>query len=342
MLECNCGCKRNTDINDIISCSVCGQSFYYQCVSFNLANFKRLSKKNIKNWKCVTCQRSNTQGKMTTELRDEIIKEVKHLFLSEFNALKIELKNEIRATNESIKEIQNSLNVFSAQIDDFSNKLEAFETENRKLQTQNIQLEQRVYEVETQLVELQQYSRINNLEINGIPTTANENVYEIINDISKTLKIKDPQEGINIAHRLQPNKKNKSSPTILVSFNNRLTKHKWMSGYKKCLAELRKNSMNTTEHLFRTKMINKNLPDGPVYLGDQLSKYYKDLLHETKIFAKESGMKYVWVRDCKIYIRKDDKARSTRIANLKELNDLRLKWKNGVASVNEQCVARND
>ncbi|RZF37580.1 hypothetical protein LSTR_LSTR016142, partial [Laodelphax striatellus] len=95
----------------------------------------------------------------------------------------------------------------------------------------------------------------------------------------------------------------------------------WIISYKKFLSDRRKNNEKDG---FRTSHINKNLPDAPVYINENLSPYYRNLLKETKSFAKENNFMFTWVRNGKIYVRKNENSRAIRIMNMCELENFKL------------------
>lgn len=55
--------------------------------------------------------------------------------------------------------------------------------------------------------ELEQYSRENNVIINGIPFHNDENVHELVMGVANTLNVTLHESDINIAHRLQTNRR---------------------------------------------------------------------------------------------------------------------------------------
>lgn len=82
-----------------------------------------------------------------------------------------------------------------------------------------------------------------------------------------------------------------------------------MNKYQNVLSNLRKNSENVNfNHPFRTRHVTEKLLSRPVYLGDQLNKYHRGFLFETKKLAKEKGIKFVWVLNYLMHIRKREDA----------------------------------
>ncbi|XP_039287715.1 uncharacterized protein LOC120352090 [Nilaparvata lugens] len=228
-------------------------------------------------------------------------------------------REELKKTNDTVSELRHSVELFSAKIDDYNLLIDNFKAEHGEMKKENEKLARRVHEMEVQIVELQQYSRSNNLEIHGIPQTPNEDVYGIIEDLSKALDFENDVSKIDVAHRVPTNNK-KTIPPILIRFNNRSEKNNWFSRYKQVQKDLRK--MQPPGQL-RTTAVNRNLQDGPVYINENLSAYYRGLLMEAKHFAKENGYRYTWVMNGKIYLRKQEDSRPIRLVSHADLDTLK-------------------
>lgn len=83
--------------------------------------------------------------------------------------------------------------------------------------------------MQQEVLDLQQYTRRNNLEIVGVPTTPGEDIYALLKSLANYLHIKFAREEISVAHRLpsrrprteeQPDDKRRD-PTIIVSLISR-------------------------------------------------------------------------------------------------------------------------
>ncbi|KAF9409488.1 hypothetical protein HW555_011163 [Spodoptera exigua] len=73
----------------------------------------------------------------------------------------------------------------------------------------------------------------------------------------------------------------------------------------------RKNPKNK----LNTKLIGYGDTESPVYVSEHLTPANKSLHAATRIAAKEKNYKYVWVRNGKIFIRKDETATSQIITH---------------------------
>lgn len=53
--------------------------------------------------------------------------------------------------------------------------------------------------------------------------------------------------------------------------------------------------------------------DGSIYVNDHLTLYNKSLLSKAKALAKEKKFRFVWVKHCKIFVRKAANVKSVII-----------------------------
>lgn len=161
---------------------------------------------------------------------------------------------------------------------------------------ENQGLKKQVEEMKDHVDELQQRSRMNNIIINGIQQNRNEDIYKVVEQIGLKLKIKDPLSQVQVAHRVNSTNKDKSKP-IVVRLLNTKTRDQWTSAYRS------------------NKLWEQNF-----YVNEHLTKRNQDILYKTKKFKAENGFKYVWVRDCKIFIRKTE---NTRVFVIRREEDLK-------------------
>lgn len=172
------------------------------------------------------------------------------------------------------------------------------------LDTSQKQLEAKVRNIELKIEDLEQRSRIMNIEIIGIPETKSEDCQAIVKAVAAVAGIQSEDGDIQTAHRV-PSKKGTHRP-IIACLATRALKTSWIQKLRKI-----KN--------LSAKDVHSSFPQSRVYVNEHLSSYFKSLLYETKNYAKENGYKYVWVSDQKILMRKDAGLKSIRIKNAGDL-----------------------
>jgi len=121
------------------------------------------------------------------------------------------------------------------------------------LKSENINLKE-------ELEELQSYSRINNLELHGIPERNSESIQDLVLSVAKALGVELSPGDIDAAHRIGTSKV-KLPPPIVVKFISRQVRGAILSAYKN-----KRNRKLTTKH------INVNFPERNIYINEHLTK----------------------------------------------------------------------
>lgn len=309
MFKCNCDCNKSYQAQELIACTSCSKNFYFKCASFTDVNFSKLSKETRSKWRCSNCKNVKKVSLSDTSdfenMKKELLREIR-------DAISLELKE----LKTDVMELRRSVDMFSSKIDEYNVIMEKCKTDNVKILKENQYLKGKVAEIETQLFEIQQYSRANNLEIHGIPVTKNEDIFGVLKDVAKCLKVDDDVSKIDIAHRLPVG--GGKEPPIIVKFTNRTVKNNWLSSYKNVNKEIKQDPNQSYKQL-QTTHVNRHLRSGPVFINENLSPYYRNLFYHTKQFAKEHKFKYAWIKNGKIFIRKEENSRPIRIFALTDL-----------------------
>ena len=163
-------------------------------------------------------------------------------------------------------------------------------TEIQFLRASNDQLKSEVRQV-------QQYSRVSNIQINGLKLTDFKQCeQEVINYIDKTFQTQVTPAEIDACHTVQTRRNQEIRP-IIVRFVSRKTKEKVIAAAK------------------------RNRTNNGVYFNDHLTRYNQFLFKsciKLKI-AKGGSFKYLWTRNGNIYLRKEDGGTVIPISSEKDL-----------------------
>jgi len=140
---------------------------------------------------------------------------------------------------------------------------------------------------------MEQYSRSNCLEIHGIPEEKTEDVVSVVKEVGKALDMPITDTMIDACHRLgrRPGT-NSQPPAIIVKFVRRLDK-------EEMLRKRRVKRNLSTRHMNLTM-------DTPVYINESLSPMRRRLFVMAKEVKKTKNFKYLWVRNGKIFLRRQD------------------------------------
>ncbi|KAH7933128.1 hypothetical protein HPB49_008893 [Dermacentor silvarum] len=142
-------------------------------------------------------------------------------------------KQQAGIKNEIIKVIETEIDYMRKGMDFINEKFEMFKTEivevrkelvevkarNREIANENTRLLKDLREVKKDLVDLQQHSRKNNLEVKGIPVAPDENLASTMKTIAVCVGSEIQDSDIEVIHRVPT--KDKAKQNIVVRFVSR-------------------------------------------------------------------------------------------------------------------------
>jgi regulator of replication initiation timing len=214
-------------------------------------------------------------------------------------------------SNKILFDLKNSVDFMSKQFDDFSTQLRdivksvnAISEENKVLKEQNIKLKNELTVVNKKINTIEQKLIGNHIEIIGVPEKTNEDCGKIVETISKTL---GEITSVEYAYRTRSKIQNKPGKIVAVLYSN---------NSKKTLMDLARNKK------LKAKDIHTEWSNEGIYLNNVLTQTNSNLFYKTRMYAKKYNYKYVWFRDCKIFMRKDEKNKIIVIEDEYTLNNI--------------------
>lgn len=226
--------------------------------------------------------------------------------------------------NESIKQLSEQVCKFNSQINDMKQTCDKIQSEHTNIskdvnllksdhvnfKSKLLSLEKELSDSTTTIADLskqlsfkEQQCRMNNLEISGIPFSKSENLMNIMQVIFTKIGIPLCSSDIDHVHRVRrfpPKKSVENSgqsqthiPNIIVKFTQRQKKND-------TLAAIRARRGLTTSDL------NIDGPATPIFVNEHLTPSNKMLYSQTRKIGRECGYAYIWIKDCKIFVRKNE------------------------------------
>lgn len=212
-----------------------------------------------------------------------------------------EFRREMRAEMRSLREGVKTCSDACDSVVEIQKDLKDLKLEIRRLVEKNQKLEQENRQLREKLDETEQYNRLNNLEIKGLPGTCNE--MSVVKEIGRQLDEVIEDSDIDICHKVDvPNSRAKN---IVVRFTRRTKRNA-------VLAKARKTRLTTEDLGF----------DGtskPVYINEHLTRKNKQLLGAASSRKKAVGWKYVWSSNGKVLARR---AESTTVLHIRSVADI--------------------
>lgn len=184
-----------------------------------------------------------------------------------------------------------------------------------ELEKENVNLRKELEESKARIDAIEQRSRINNLELSCIPVTTNEDTDQIVVNALKAVGVVITAQDISISHRV-PTRNPEKPPNIVVNLVRRKLKFESTAAYRKFFKSKGRRPVGNDIH--------PALGPEPFYISEHLSPTNKKLLHDTKIEAKRCNYKFVYVNDGKIFVKKQEKAKSIIISQTSDLSQLQI------------------
>lgn len=284
-------CLVNIKKNHIkLSCGSCGSDFHAKCVKMTPADVDFLKEQNSE-WRCEPCSTERRKS-----MRLECSAEAGSLTLQDIMQVLNEIREDQKRTvcdiNKSYEQLNDRLNEWTVTLQTEIRKMEENMKKFSDLETENITLKKTVQSLESRVEDLEQYSRRNCVELQGIPETKEESVTEIVKQVGNVLGMELTETMMDACHRLGKKNEERGPRAIIVKFVRRIDKETFMK-------RRREKRDLSTRHM--------GLPtDTPVYVNESLSPSRRRLLGQVRRLRKERGYKYLWLRGGSILLRKEE------------------------------------
>lgn len=251
------------------------------------------------------------KAKVERDLRKELreLKASFEFFNTEFEQLKS--KNADLVTEN--EELKASFEFFNAEFEEMKSKNADLVTENEAVKKSNAGLMKDCENLKTQAMEheqritaSEQYSRLGNLEVKGIPVVARESLPDTLHRIGELLHEPIVEDDIEVCHRV-PTKKSDNVPNIVIKFKSRLKRDT-------VLDKARKARISARDLGYSCNM--------PVYINKHLCPVLKQLLGMAVAKKKVVNWKLVWSKSGRILARKDESSPIVHIRNAHDIDKI--------------------
>lgn len=353
------GCLSTITSREYLKCCSCNKAYDLVCANIATQKFNTMTKDLRSKWLCQECKSkrpktSNTNTPVrslredddddtaaaTTEPekntkpdnitvrrpgrgtgdtgRDDLVEAISERVLA---SIRLELPSifsrvlskELSTIKTDVQELRKSVEFISGAHDDLKLSIETLVKDNTILKSANQLLQTTVHDLEGRLNGLEQHLRENNLELHGVPEFRSENLSTVLNQCAQFTghKLNDG-DVVGCVRVAKLNKDSKLPKTIVAKFRSVRCRDEFYS------AVYRYNKANPNDKL-NTNHLGIAGEKKPVYVSEHLSPFYKTLHAASRKKAKETGYKFVWVRNGRIFVRKDPDSSYIHIKNQESL-----------------------
>lgn len=202
-----------------------------------------------------------------------------------------------------VDELRASVDFMSTQFDDLLKRREELVTSNKALLASNKDLVAKNEALEKRLANMEQYSRLNNAEIKGVPVTKGENCLAILTAIGDAIDCPVSSADLDVVHRV-PTKG--EGMNIIARFCSREKKNDFARKARKARVMTNQIGFSDQSH-------------DPVYVNDHLTYENKKLFAQALALKKTHSWQFLWTDNCQIKARKMCDSKVFRISSEADL-----------------------
>ena len=178
--------------------------------------------------------------------------------------------------------------------------------ERRQLEEE---LRDQVAVLRERIMDMEQYQRRANIEVANLPEVAGEDPYELVVASAKAAGVNINKEDIDVCHRVPT--KGKGPRPLIARLQRTKTRDDILDKGRK------RKGIPVAEIIPDYQAADPN--KAKVYLQEHLTQELKQLFYLARLKKTELDWKYAWARGGRIFMRKDDGSRITRIASEADL-----------------------
>lgn len=254
------------------------------------------SSKDTKNKEVNNLNNNNTPIKNANTQQSDII-EIK----SDMKEIKSTMQQLASTLASSHAELSKQMTEAMAKI---NNTLQTLTTQVNGLQEKDKERSQQISEMENRINKLEQQAINNNIEIKFVPEDERD-PKSVIKTIAASVDVDLEEADVSKAYRIKRNK------NIIIEFSSLSVKRKIMEKIKS-----HRIDANTVQH-DTNKQNNKF-----IYINDELTAHNRRALWMAKLKARESNWKFVWVRNGRIFARKNENSPTIIINNNADIENI--------------------
>lgn len=313
--------KCDDDVLGEVYCGHCDKNLHFACAGLKEVSYKRMNQEKKAVWRCPVCRSDalpSVPGALGVSAGNSPLDFSLVDVMTEIRGLRNFMETEFSSLKLKVTELSKKWENLDPRLCAIEERIST--NEDRIASLCNVPMDVSVAKERIDVLvkennERDQFCRLNNVEISGIPLAKKENLFSILKSISAKISFDLLPTDVDTIHRVRrfisavKNNDPPRPPAIVVRFAQRLRKDSFLAAARAHC------KLYTTDIGFNGAATN-------VFLSHHLTPTNKLLLQQAKALKREHDFKYLWIQDCKILMRKNDDITS-KIYHIKNELDLR-------------------
>lgn len=216
-----------------------------------------------------------------------------------------EIIKSLEFTNGTVTELKTSVDEMKDSMATLTQRVEALEDSNRTLNSENTTLKQRL-----EIMDQRTLTSGNAIEISGVPIAPNENVNQVVIDLSKALNVTITEENIVSSFRQHRRSGYPNEPPKIIA---RLCQRHILEELLK-QRRVRRN-FSTRDLGFRDNEART------IHVYEALTPHFRRIYGAANKLRHDGVIKYLWVRNGNVFIRTKDGEQKKDVKSLDQLKN---------------------
>lgn len=297
----------------------CKQWFHKACTSLSDAEYQEIQTVPDKFWFCIPCKENrNRSRRSTVNMADQLLLSTPHATEKEAEPSNMEIViGRIEAKLDKLigwqQEVITEVRSIQCTLDELRTTTETLMDEQQQLREQNDDLRRKLEWCEIE-IDKQKQEKLNQLlEISNIPTMEGEDLFKIVNTICEEIGVKLQKDEVKEISRTPSHMSVKSQmpPSIQVRFHSKEKRDNIMAK--------KRNKRDLTTAVLNISADNSRNVN--IYINEVLTKRNRYLFKLARDLKHNGKIKFAWVRDGRLLVRKTEKGRVREIFSSDALNE---------------------
>jgi hypothetical protein len=218
-----------------------------------------------------------------------------------------ELKDEARKNHDSLVE----------KLDKQTERIEKMESEQSEMKNKIALQDAAIARLNQQVDDMMQEKLANNVELHGMPENDGENLHEVVEKVANLLDASDTSNENAIAAVYRGRQLKNGPRPIIISFNSHVDKVTWMKSRKTKAFRDHKVPVQFSEKASQHSAASggrgtsqQSARTRSLQIYEQLTPGRRQLLFAARKASFENNFKFVWTKDGKVFVRKNENSRA--------------------------------